>query len=163
MVYGETIRLPADFFVESSVTIDPSSFVEKLRRQMSILKPVPDKKHGSPKIFVNKELARSTHVFIRNDANHNSLQNPYEGPFRVISRTEKFFVLNFKGKNKAVSIDRLKPAFLLKDAKEIDNDVVNNDKVVKTKGILKDCKNHSAATTTRSGRRVHFTKNFFLG
>ncbi|KAK5644805.1 hypothetical protein RI129_006105 [Pyrocoelia pectoralis] len=161
MVYGETIRLPADFFVESSVTTDPCSFVDKLRRQMSNFKPVLDKKHGSPKIFVNKELAHSTHVFVRNDANHNSLQNPYEGPFRVISRTEQFFVLNLKGKSKGVSIDRLKPAFLIKDAKEIDSDAVNNDKVTKTKVILKDCKNHSAATTTRSGRRVHFPKNFF--
>ena len=39
------------------------------------------------------------------------LQKPYTGPHTVISRGEKFFVIDKNGQHQLVSIDRLKPAF----------------------------------------------------
>ncbi|XP_076660505.1 uncharacterized protein LOC143363862 [Halictus rubicundus] len=40
---------------------------------------------------------------------------PYDGPFRVVKRGDKTFVIDIKGKEVRVSIDRLKPAFILND------------------------------------------------
>jgi len=37
---------------------------------------------------------------------------PYDGPFKVIRRAEKFFETDVKAKTTVISIDRLKPAFL---------------------------------------------------
>jgi hypothetical protein len=53
--------------------------------------------------------------FLRHDAVRRSLQHPYDGPYRVISRNEKTFTIQIKNSAKVVSVDRVKPAFLLKD------------------------------------------------
>ena len=55
-----------------------------------------------------------THVYVRHDAVKSLLQRPYNGPFLVIQRNDKFFTHNKNGCRDAVSIDRLKPAFLEK-------------------------------------------------
>ncbi|UYV80161.1 hypothetical protein LAZ67_18001853 [Cordylochernes scorpioides] len=38
---------------------------------------------------------------------------PYEGPFQVLRREKKYFIIKIKNKEVSVSIDRLKPAYLL--------------------------------------------------
>lgn len=43
------------------------------------------------------------------------LESPYEGPYEVIRRRKKFFVLRLPAGDDSVSIDRLKPAFELSD------------------------------------------------
>ena len=40
------------------------------------------------------------------------LQHPYEGPFHVLERNPKFFIINIGGKPNTVSVDRLKLAHL---------------------------------------------------
>ena len=57
-------------------------------------------------------MQHCTHVFIRYDGVKSPLQRPYDGPYRVITRNDKFFTLSVKGKLDTVSIDRLKPACL---------------------------------------------------
>ncbi|UYV66016.1 hypothetical protein LAZ67_3006193 [Cordylochernes scorpioides] len=42
-----------------------------------------------------------------------ALEPPYEGPFKVLRREEKYFIIKIKNKEVSVSIDRLKPAYLL--------------------------------------------------
>ncbi|GFY60482.1 hypothetical protein TNIN_162931 [Trichonephila inaurata madagascariensis] len=44
-----------------------------------------------------------------------SLTAPYQGPFEVLSRTDKHFTIKINDKTSTISIDRLKPAFLLND------------------------------------------------
>ena len=51
-----------------------------------------------------------THVFVCRDSVKKPLQSPYDGPFRVICRTPKYYHLEMYGKSDTVSIDRLKPA-----------------------------------------------------
>ncbi|GFV35560.1 hypothetical protein TNCV_3205911 [Trichonephila clavipes] len=41
------------------------------------------------------------------------LQQPYDGPFKVLQRKDKVFFLDINGKRVSVSIDRCKPAFFL--------------------------------------------------
>ena len=39
-------------------------------------------------------------------------ESPYDGPYKVLERTDKFFTPDFGGQKDTVSLDRLKPAYL---------------------------------------------------
>ncbi|KAK3894874.1 hypothetical protein Pcinc_001370 [Petrolisthes cinctipes] len=114
LVYGTTLRLPGEFL---SSTIDPKpcsvqDFTSSLKESMHKLQPVQPRKTSS-KTFVSQELATCTHVFVRVDSVRKPLQPPYEGPFAVLKRTRKTMTINRNGSSYVVSIDRVKPAFLL--------------------------------------------------
>ncbi|KOC58987.1 hypothetical protein WH47_00812 [Habropoda laboriosa] len=103
--------MPADYFTDTTGTNeDPSELVNQLRAHMRNLRPTKGTRHGAKRSFVFKDLSTTTHVFIRADTVRGPLQNPYEGPFPVISRAEKTYVIQIRGKNVTVSLDRLKPA-----------------------------------------------------
>ena len=113
MVYGTTLRLPGDFFSlspASSTTVpDLLSYVDRLKSTMSRLTAVPPCKPSQNTPWV------PIHVFIRQDGVRRSLQPPYTGPFTVIRHKPKHFIIQVKGQSQSVSIDRLKPAFLLEE------------------------------------------------
>jgi hypothetical protein len=48
---------------------------------------------------------------VRHGAHRTPLQAPYDGPFRVLERRSKSFLLELNGKQDVVSLDRLKPAY----------------------------------------------------
>ncbi|GBM15899.1 hypothetical protein AVEN_258441-1 [Araneus ventricosus] len=54
--------------------------------------------------------------FCANNAVRAPLRPPYDGPFLVIDRIDKFFKMQRDGEVKVVSVDRLKRAFMLSDA-----------------------------------------------
>lgn len=110
LVYGQALRLPGEFFEASSNPMDHNTFLEKLRDTMQNLIPV-DSRKSTKSIFIPKSLDDCEFVFVRVDKVRTGLSPPYEGPFKVIRRTRKQFVVNVKGKNQTVSIDRIKPAF----------------------------------------------------
>ncbi len=112
-VHGTNIRLPFNFFNQSKndVSSDPFTFVERLKNTMNELKPVPSTNHDHSKTFVHRDMQSCTHVFIRRDGIKKSLQSNYDGPFEVVSRNKKYFLVNVKGKHKQISVDRLKPLF----------------------------------------------------
>jgi len=116
MVYGQTLRLPGDFFEEdNSVNVLPQTLVTQLKEKFNQLTPAPETHKYRNKPFVAPELRTATHVFVRHDAVRRPLQTPYDGPFKVVSREEKYFNVSINGNTKNISIDRLKPAFLLQD------------------------------------------------
>lgn len=118
-VYGEQLRLPGDFFESSGqdAPADYTDFLTRLQLTMRKLRPTPAVRHGTNKVFVHKDLATSSHVFLRNDAVRRPLQPTYTGPYRVIEAGDKFFKIAVKGKESNVSIDRLKPAYMLDEPK----------------------------------------------
>ena len=59
---------------------------------------------------VPKGLATSHYVFLRRDTRKSALQDPYEGPFRVLARRQKTYDIDVGGRQETVSLDRLKPA-----------------------------------------------------
>ncbi|KAK3924263.1 Centrosomal protein of 290 kDa [Frankliniella fusca] len=68
------------------------------------------------------DLTKCTHVLLRVDKVRRSLEAPYTGPHRVTRWDEsgKTVVLDLKGEPVTVSIDRVKPAYLLaEDAVEV--------------------------------------------
>ena len=62
---------------------------------------------------VDPALETASHVFLRVDAVRRPLVPPYLGPFRVLRHGPKTFEILQNGKTNTVSIDRLKPAFIL--------------------------------------------------
>ena len=54
---------------------------------------------------------QTTHVFVRQDVGVPLLHPAYKGPYKVLQRSEKFFVLDYITHTDRVSIDRLKPSF----------------------------------------------------
>ena len=60
--------------------------------------------------MVPDNLRVADYVFVRHDAHCGPLRPPYDGPYQVLERGVKFFVLDMGGRPDRVSIDRLKPA-----------------------------------------------------
>lgn len=153
LMYGQVIRLPGDFYVtsQSSNYLEPSAYVEKLRNTFANIKPIPHRKNNHRKIFVFKELNNCSHVFIRNDMVRKPLTPTYNGPYRVLQRNNKTFKVQLPNRQVEVSIDRLKPAFL-----------VNHNEHETTRQIITANPNipPSPASipgtrTTRRGRIIH--------
>ena len=74
--------------------------------------PIPVKHHSIPNSYVPSTLSSTLYVYIRVDGYRHPLQRPYNGPFRIISTSDKYFTLDINGRLDNVSIDRLKPAFV---------------------------------------------------
>lgn len=113
LVYGESFKLPGEFFINTNSTdeLDPTTFLDRLRLRMQSVKPTETRKSNQPNVFIPKTLETCTHVFVRIDKVRPSLSPVYDGPFEVKRKLRKQFVVEVKGKNETISIDRLKPAF----------------------------------------------------
>ena len=97
-------------------------------------------------------LFKCTHVFVRCDMVRRPLQPPYDGPFKVLKRTSKCFIIDRAGVRDTVSVDRLKPAYL-------DNDPDSNAPLVseQSTGSADQSPNGDSSlvpTTSSSGRIV---------
>lgn len=147
MVYGETLRLPGEFFQSSNNTPNTTEFISQLKEHMSRLKPEPAARHDNKSIFVHEDLKTVSHVFLRTDALRGALQPPYTGPHKVLSRTDKTITLNLARGPVTVSIDRVKPA----------HTTAANIQEAKSIRIQTDV---PQSRTTRSGRRVNFPNYF---
>jgi cleavage and polyadenylation specificity factor subunit 1 len=167
ILYGEPLRLPGEFFAPSKPESEDETFVAKLRRHFRRIQPVPAPHHGQRPVFIHQDLKSASHVFVRTDATKPPLQPPYEGPFRVVRRDAKYFVVDVKGKEKAVSIDRLKPSYTLaaEDGRHDAGGTTGPTPASTTTPPAIDPPATSlpdpsqAPQATRSGRRVNFPKH----
>ena len=113
LVYGTTLRLPGSFFSPCSLdSLDPCDYVQQLKTTMQGIRAVPPRRSSTRIVHVPPDLFTQSHVFVRRDSVRSPLQSPYDGPYRIISRTNKFFAIDVKGKQQIISIDRLKSAHL---------------------------------------------------
>lgn len=114
MVYGQCLKLPGELVVSDQNT-SPTSFaavLANLRECFNKIKPTDTRKtNQSNNVYIPDSLNNCEYVFIRIDRPKRSLTAPYEGPYKVLRRFRKYFVLDVKGKNTSVSIDRVKPSF----------------------------------------------------
>ncbi|GBM75386.1 hypothetical protein AVEN_207279-1 [Araneus ventricosus] len=72
-----------------------------------------DSAADSQRIYIPKDLETCSHVFVRWPPCKKALQTPYEGPFKVVRRLPKDFIVPIKEQEPLISMDRLKPAFIL--------------------------------------------------
>ncbi|GFN79016.1 pro-pol polyprotein, partial [Plakobranchus ocellatus] len=62
--------------------------------------------------FKLEVLHSSKFVYVRKDSHKHPLQRPYDGPYLVLDKSDKFFTVDIKGRPETISIDRLKAAFV---------------------------------------------------
>ena len=111
LLFGTSLRLPGDLLDHSEVPlVSPSDFVADLRSLMHKNSPMPFSYHGNTSSQVPAALASCSHVFLRVDAVRRPLCPPYDGPFAVLQRGPKTFIIDKNGKTYTVTVDRLKPA-----------------------------------------------------
>lgn len=118
MIYGENLRIPAETFVSDSNSelSDPNNFVYDLKQRFKNFRAIPTRV-SSGSSYIPKTLDDCSHVFVRVDQIKKSLEAPYEGPFKVIRKLRKQFVIEKNGKTESISLDRLKPASISKEHK----------------------------------------------
>jgi len=122
LVYGVTLHLPGEFFHSAPPEVRSPDFVMALRSSMAELRPSPGSNYDlARRIFVPTQLDSVSHVFVRIDAQRAPLQPRYEGPYAVLERREKDFKLQLGNRTSWVSVDRLKPAFVLRDDPVLDH------------------------------------------
>ncbi|GBN12659.1 Retrovirus-related Pol polyprotein from transposon opus [Araneus ventricosus] len=83
----------------------PLQFLQHLKNHIQSLQPVPSSNHAKDKMSIHKDTV------------HGPLEQPYDGPYRVPSRTNKVFTLDVQGQKQTVSMDGLKPAYTLGNLK----------------------------------------------
>ena len=115
LTYGSSLRLPGDFFdVKNDAKLDEQEFVKELANSIRMFASRA-RRHGAQPVYVPAALHTASHVFLRVGVSQKALTPPYSGPHRVIKRHDKFFDIDVDGEQRRVSIDRIKPAFLLRD------------------------------------------------
>ena len=160
LVYGEPLRVPGELLAASPTTRDPSELITQLRRHFEQLRPVPAARHASPAVFVHKDLADSTHVFLRQDAVRRPLDPPYSGPYKVLARTKKTLRIAINGRPVTVSTDRVKPAYIMVETDGRTMTARAPPEQTSQPAPQPSAPSPPAAVTTRSGRRVRLPARF---
>ncbi|BHF72217.1 hypothetical protein SprV_0401528100 [Sparganum proliferum] len=62
--------------------------------------------------FITPDLDTCDFFWVRHDAVRRPLRPPYDGPYRVLRRSDKDVVIDRNGKTDTVSIDRVKPTYI---------------------------------------------------
>lgn len=174
LLYGESLRLPGEFLdPQRQVSDDVESYVARLRRHFVELRPIPASRHGSKRTFVFKDIVTTSHVFVRRDAQKGSLQPAYDGPYEVLRKYPRHYVIRIRQRSVPVSLDRLKPAYLCgEDPAEqplrpvhpaIGTDTPPDAPVTRADAPTDVPAAGTDERRTRSGRRVRFPDHFVAG
>ncbi|KAL6417707.1 hypothetical protein ACFW04_012564 [Cataglyphis niger] len=120
MLYGSTLRIAGEFFIEEDLPSDPEIFIEKHRIHMREIKS-RSTAHHHKKLLSFIKIYTIVLTFELEMILRKSLQPPYSGPFRVVERINDYlFTIDISGKIVNSTTERLKPAFL---PKEIDTNL----------------------------------------
>ena len=97
LIFRARLRLPADIVPPRNLDSVPEV-------------PRMPAHHDKRPVSVPKSLQKYPYVFVRVDGHRRPLDRPHQGPYKVLSRYEKYFTLDLGNRQDNVSIDRLKPA-----------------------------------------------------
>ena len=168
LVYESTLRIPGEFIDPTPpLSLQPSTtFLRDLQKSMHETLPPPPTHHSSLTSYYPPSLGHTGFVYVRIDKHKTPLQRPYEGPYRIISTSEKFFTLDVNGRTKNISVDRLKTAYLATG--RYPPQLNNQEEDISTPSSSSPLPNKSPGiTTTRSGRSVrrspHIVKDYIAG
>ena len=119
IMFGCAIKLPIDLLVKPEKSdVRQESYVENLKRSMQLVTP-PVTRAPEQKGYIDPKLPLSSHVFVRVN-NKTGLMPNYRGPYKVISRSDKYYTLQLEEKTDTVSVDRLKTAHIMDDTPDVD-------------------------------------------
>lgn len=136
MTYGTSLQLPGQIISENPVTAY-NNWVSNFCGHMQKIRASEVNRHGDSSVYIPQDLSTCTHVFLRNDAVSKPLQQPYNGPYPVISRSGKTFTIKIRNTERVVSADRIKPArILLNEIEELPpNKDINQDAPRRSKRV----------------------------
>ncbi|VDP51803.1 unnamed protein product [Schistosoma mattheei] len=143
--------------------MDLTSYMNRLTNAMRSVKPASTQPQSTD-VFVQPDLRYSTHVFV----GRRPFESAYEGPFKVLQREPKYYIIDKNGTDDSISIDRLKAAYLEGNPIHVDFPSVQSHNTTPTLIIPQPTTNTHDDTpnvsenkpkTTRSGRRVRFPEN----
>ncbi|XP_029643301.1 uncharacterized protein LOC115217689 [Octopus sinensis] len=144
LVYGTALTLPGQMMepVSSQDFPDLAQYVHRLRTSMSHLSPAGPRQQN-----VVSHVPKYINTWTQ-------LRPPYSGPYKVIKREPKYFILDIGGKRNTVSIDRLKKALIEEDLHSFPS-VPRTD--LPTPANTTDSAQHRH---TKSGRTVRWPAKF---
>ena len=101
MLYGTTLRVPSEFFVDQDLPANPQNFFERHRTIMRSIQPPPTSHDVKTRLFHIKNLDTCTHVFIRCDYVKAPLEPTNMGPYQIIERiSDRLLKINVDGHEK---------------------------------------------------------------
>ena len=113
LVYGAPLKVPGDVsFPSTSTSFFGNLFLPWLKEKIADYQPQQMSRHSEDIASVPKSPSTCEFVFVRHDAYRPPLAPLYDGPFRVLERGEKFFILDISGRRDSVSVDQLKPSYI---------------------------------------------------
>lgn len=126
LVFGQSIRLPGVFFMESHDNLNVDATIKNLHHYFDNVKPTKLRDYSKQKTFVNSDINDCEYVFVRIDKIKPGLTPFYEGPYQVIKRANNVFHILKHGKEIVINIERIKPAYVLSEDNSVSN--INNFK-----------------------------------
>ena len=127
LVYGDGLTVPGQL-LPSSPTDDDELLrhqrraLGNLRMEVERLQPTPGSTHRSPAVHVPEDLQTCTHVLVRRGGVQAGMSLPFEGPYRVISKHNNGFRIQFPGRpSDIIALSRLKPAFMAPEQPDVDD------------------------------------------
>ena len=159
IIFGTTHPLPGEFFKFGNLSSKDASskFLDFQSKSLSQFTFRESRFLSTCRIFVDPNLNKCRHVFIRNDATHSFLQPTYNGPFLVLDKNPKYFSVLRNTKEYAVSIDRLKVGNLLMNFHKQENKPVTNMPTISSNTQLIS-KPESRERLPQTKRLTRFTK-----
>ena len=107
LTFGEQLTLPGDFVPESGELVPDETFLQNMLKFFEKATPFPVAQARKVKVNVSPKLKSCKQVWIEKIV-EGPLKAPYDGPFEVIEKYDKHFVVNVNGKHQKISMDRLK-------------------------------------------------------
>jgi transposase InsO family protein len=107
LVFGDKLVLPGEF--NCTADSSPVEFVKKLRSSPFSPPPTRPLTYAQAAAAPSAALMAAEFVYIKKGGSAPPLSPLYAGPYRVMSRGDKFFTVQIGGKTDSVSVDRLKP------------------------------------------------------
>nr|VZI07627.1 unnamed protein product [Spirometra erinaceieuropaei] len=147
LVYGTSLRLPGELLCGA---------VRSVMRKLRATPPRASQANS----FIPSDLDKCDFVLVRHDAVRRPLQPPYDGPYKVLRRSDKDVVIARNGKTDAVSIDRVKPAYI-DDSDHPSLQHCTPPQTVRPPHPTGD--SPPPVRHTRSGRHVHWPDRFVAG
>ena len=114
MVFGQQLDIPGQIVLPKEDIQNCSNFTQNLSRAIQnqiFNKDTPWHGGKKKKHFIPDALMRTEKVLVRIDAKNPSFAARYNGPYTVLERNDKSFILQLEERTDSVSIDRLVPFY----------------------------------------------------
>ena len=102
LVYGEGLAVPGDLLPSlpdnNELERQRQSTLANLRLEVERLQPTQTAAHRIPNVHIPEDLQNATHVMVRRGGVNPPLTQPFEGPFRIDSRTQTGVKIHLPGR-----------------------------------------------------------------